>query len=340
MLAADAFSNPEYVRFAVKLTMAVMTCYFIKSLADWSAIGTCVPTCFVVALGTVGESRHKATLRIVGALLGGGLGLGAILLLMPRMTNLGDLLLLLVPVTLLAAWIACGTERIAYAGMQIGLAFYLVVLHGTGPTIDMDPARDRVIGVLLGNVVIFVIFTTIWPVSVASVVRTNVAKALEQLATLVGFGGADGAISRGTRSTASRAFGQAIAQARVALVNEPFDPSAVRRADARRPIDAAAVEQIGRLFIPVSMILDLLSRSTGRNLPQSTQDTIRAHHQALAGWFRHVTSWVRNGEGAAEVSDGLPGPPILFGPDDCLTPLTTWYGLLRQDIRNILSIAN
>ena len=116
------------------------------------------------------------------------LGLGAILLLMPLMTDLGDLLLLLAPVTLLAAWVASGSERIAYAGLQISLAFYLVVLQGYGPTIDMYTARDRTIGILFGNIVIFVIFTTIWPVSVANVVRTNLANALEQLAALVGLG--------------------------------------------------------------------------------------------------------------------------------------------------------
>ena len=316
--------------------MAVMTCYFIESLADWPAIGTCVPTCFVVALGTVGESLHKATLRIVGALLGGGLGLGAILLLMPRMTNLGDLFLLLAPVTLLAAWIACGTERIAYAGMQIGLAFYLVVLHGTGPTVDLDPARDRVIGVLLGNIVIFVIFTTIWPVSVASVVRANVAKALGQLATFVGLGGADGAISQADRSAASMGFGQAIAQARAVLVNDPFETSGVRRAAARRPIDATIVSQVGRLFIPVAMILDLIALPAGRDLPQSTRDAILAHHRALAAWLRRAASWVRNGEGAAEVADSLPDPPVLSGPGDGLTALATWHRVLDQDIRKIL----
>ena len=188
LLAADAFSNPEYVRFALKVTLAVMICYFVESLADWPGIHTCVITCFFVALGTVGETLHKATLRFVGCLIGAGLGLGAILLLMPQMTDLGDLLLLLAPVTLLAAWVACGSERIAYAGLQIGLAFYLVVLQGYGPTIDMYTARDRTIGILFGNIVIFVIFTTIWPVSVANVVRTNLAKALEQLATLRGLG--------------------------------------------------------------------------------------------------------------------------------------------------------
>ena len=336
MLAADAFSNPEHVRFAVKLTMAVMTCYFIESLADWPAIGTCVPTCFVVALGTVGESLHKATLRIVGALIGGGLGLGAILLLMPRMTNLGDLFLLLAPVTLLAAWIACGTERIAYAGMQIGLAFYLAVLHGTGPTVDLDPARDRVIGVLLGNIVIFVIFTTIWPVSVASVVRANVAKALGQLATFVDLGGADRAISRADRSAASVGFGQAIAQARAVLVNDPFETSEVRRTAARRPIDATVVSQLGRLFIPVAMILDLIALPAGRDLPQSTRDAILAHHRALAAWFRRAASWVHNGEGAAEVADSLPDPSVLSGLGDGLTALATWHRVLDQDIRKIL----
>jgi hypothetical protein len=63
---------------------------------------------------------------------------------------------------------------------------------------------------------------------------------------------------------------------------------------------------------------------------------IRAHHQALAGWFRKAASWARSGEGAGEVVDGLPEPPILSGPGDQLTALATWYGLLHQDIRRIL----
>ena len=215
LLAADAFTNPEYARFALKVTLAVMISYFAMSLADWPGIHTSVITCFFVALGTVGETLHKAALRFTGCLIGAGLGLGAILLLMPDMTDLGDLLLLLAPVTLLAAWVASGSERISYAGLQISLAFYLVVLQGYGPTIDMYTARDRTIGILFGNIVVFVIFTTIWPVSVANVVRTNLANALEQLAALVGLAArADGEVSQAARSAADMAFGQAIGQAR------------------------------------------------------------------------------------------------------------------------------
>jgi multidrug resistance protein MdtO len=336
LLATDAFSNPQHVRFALKLTMAVMTCYFIKSVANWSSIGTCIPTCFIVALGTIGETLHKATLRIVGALIGAGLGLGAILLLMPLMTNLGDLFLLLAPVTLLAAWIVCSSDRIAYAGTQIGLAFYLVVLHGTGPTVDMNTARDRVIGILLGNIVIFVIFSTIWPVNVVSVVRTNVAKALGQLAALVGLAG-DGEIPETTRSAANMAFAQAIRQARAVLVNDPFETGEMRRAASTRPVNAAAVAQIGRLFIPVSVILDLIASPAWLDLPQSKRDAASAYFSALAEWLRRAASWVRDGNGAAEIARGPPEPPTLSGPNDRGTALATWRSVLDQDIRKILN---
>ena len=134
----------------------------------------------------------------------------------------------------------------------------------------MYTARDRTIGILFGNIVIFVIFTTIWPVSVANVVRTNLARALEQLATLVGLGArSDGEISPAARSAAAAAFGQAIAQARAVLVNDPFETREVRRAVGRRPIDAAVVEEVGRLFIPVSAILDLRTDLAGHDLPRA-----------------------------------------------------------------------
>jgi hypothetical protein len=174
-------------------------------------------------------------------------------------------------------------------------------------------------------------------VSVANVVRTSLAKALEQLAALVGSDPhSDSGISQAARSAAEMAFGQAITQARAVLVNDPFETREVRRAVGRRPIDATVVEQVGRLFIPVAAILDLSTELAGHDLPQPTQDAIRAHHQALAAWFRQAASWTRSGEGAGEVVAGLPEPPILSGPSDQLTALETWHRLLHQDIRKIL----
>jgi multidrug resistance protein MdtO len=200
----------------------------------------------------------------------------------------------------------------------------------------MDTARDRVIGILLGNIVIFVVFTTIWPVSVANVVRANVVKVLEQLAALVGLGGG-GEISETARSAANMAFGQAIRQARAALINDPFETSQIRRAAARRTIDATVVAQIGRLFIPVSMILDLIASPAWRDLPQSKRDATSVYFRALAGWFQQAASWVCDGRGAAEVAHGLPEPPTLSGPNDGIRALATWRSVLDQDIRKILT---
>lgn len=76
-------------------------------------------------LGTVGETLHKAALRLSGCIVDAVFGIGTIVLLMPLMTDLGQLLLLVAAVTFLAAWIGFGSERIAHAGWQLGLAFYL-----------------------------------------------------------------------------------------------------------------------------------------------------------------------------------------------------------------------
>jgi hypothetical protein len=88
----------------------------------------------------------------------------------------------------------------------------------------------------------------------------------------------------------------------------------------------------GRQFIPVSAILVLRADPAGPDLLQPAQDAIRAHHQALAAWFRPAASWTRSGE----VVGSLPEPLALSGPGDHLAALATWYRLLQQDIREIL----
>jgi hypothetical protein len=106
-------------------------------------------------------------------------------------------------------------------------------------------------------------------------------------------------------------FGQTIAHARAVLVNDPFETSEARRAVGRRPIDAAMVEQVGRLFIPVSAILDLRTDPAGHELPQPMHNAIRAHHQALAAWFRKASvmdaQWRGSGRGGRRPA-GTAGP--------------------------------
>ena len=57
---ADAFTNPDYIHYALKTTAAAMFCYFLYSLLDWPGIHTCFLTVYIVSLGTAAEIRGKA----------------------------------------------------------------------------------------------------------------------------------------------------------------------------------------------------------------------------------------------------------------------------------------
>lgn len=178
---ADALTNPTYQHFALKTTGAAILCYLIYTALDWQDIHTAMVTCYVAALGTTGETLHKLTLRIVGCLIGAAMGIFSILFLMPHMTSIDELMVLVFVGTLGAAWVSSGSERISYAGVQVGLAFLLTVLQGFGPDVHLSVATDRIIGILLGNTVLFLVFTYVWPVSAVQTVQRKLSDVLDTL---------------------------------------------------------------------------------------------------------------------------------------------------------------
>ena len=349
---SDAFSNPEYVQFALKLTLAAMTCYAIERLANWPNIHTCLVTCFVVSLETTGQSTQKMVTRLTGGVIGGAFGIGVILLLMPSMTNLGDLLLVLTPVTLFSAWIKNGSPRVSYVGVQMALAYFLVLLQGFGPTLDMQTGRDRVIGILLGDVVVYLVFTTLWPVNVAHKVRGGVADALEGLADLLVLHQADPAGDLGQREEELRQrFTQAIAKTRDFMVNDRYEPERVRpdriRSDrAQRPIDSTTVMQVQALIIPVSIILRIrLDPAWHDAALQARGEAAQAYERDMSDWLRRSAAWVRTGESAADLIVSLPEAPNLEGGADQrenavnyhLAGRAAWCDVLRRDIYTFLN---
>lgn len=164
----DVATNRSYAEFALKVTFSAVICYLTYTALQWQDIHTAMVTCYVAALGTVGETVRKLILRICGCLIGALMGIAAIIFLMPHMTNIGQLMALVFAGCMVAAWVAQGSQSISYAGVQIGLAFVLTVLQGFGPDVKISVAFDRVYGVLLGNCVLFVVFTQIWPVATSS----------------------------------------------------------------------------------------------------------------------------------------------------------------------------
>ena len=241
--AADALTNPDHQRFALKTTAAAVICYVIYAGLDWQGIHTAMITCYVAALGTTGETVHKLGLRIAGCLVGATMGAVAVLFVEPQLDSIGGLMAMVFAGVLVGAWVSTGRERISYGGVQIALAFLLTVLQGFGPGTSLDSGWDRVVGILLGNLVVYLIFTRVWPVSVEGAARDHLRASLAALARLAALpperragGVADAALA-----------GLEAGKAGELLALMPYEPLAIRPAEATQAMLCDVSEEIGAL---------------------------------------------------------------------------------------------
>ncbi|MFM0076119.1 FUSC family protein [Paraburkholderia sediminicola] len=218
----DAFTNPEHVRYALKTTVAAMFCYLLYSQINWPGIHTCFITVYMVSLGTTAETVEKMTLRIAGCLVGALLGIAAIVFVTPVLTSVAGLMTLVLVGAWLSAWIAFGSPRMAYAGFQIALVFFMCVLQGAAPGYDLTLARDRTIGILIGNVVVYLVFTRVWPVTVAARIDAGLTTLRQQWERLTAL---PDAVTRRAQAASAMAQCGALEQD-IALMH--YEPSWVR----------------------------------------------------------------------------------------------------------------
>ena len=249
----DAFTNPAHVQFALKGTAAAVFCYLAYSLLDWRGIHTCLITCYVCALGTTAETIEKLTLRIVGCLIGAGAGLAAIVFLLPSITSIAALAAVVFAGALAGAWVAAGGPRIAYMGFQLAFAFFLCVVQGNGPGFDLTVARDRVIGILLGNLVTAFVFTQFWPVSVAKRLDSALLDYFAQLRAMAAAASRDELAALAGKASLSRG---AVAQELTLL---RYEPAFVRPDKAWIESRTRLVDAIEALQAPLFLAVDCSS---------------------------------------------------------------------------------
>lgn len=156
------FEQSEQVLYALKLTLAVLTCYILYNAVAWPGILTCVVTVLFTGLSSTGAMKQKQLYRFAGAVIGGILGIATVSLLFPNMDSVTSLVAVLAPVVFLSGWVM-RSPRIGYVGVQIAFAFFLATLQGFGPPTQLNPARDRVIGIALGIGVMWFVFDQLWP---------------------------------------------------------------------------------------------------------------------------------------------------------------------------------
>ena len=176
LIAADAFANPEHFRFALKGCLAVSACYVIYNSIDWSGMGVSVMlTCFSTALSTIGTSRQRQLLRFAGFVTGGLLiGMTSQVFILPYVDSIAGFTVFFVLVTALAAWFLTSSPRLSFFGLQLAAVFYVININQKfARDTSLSVARDRVAGVCLGLLMMWLIFDQLWSAP-ASVEMRNV----------------------------------------------------------------------------------------------------------------------------------------------------------------------
>jgi multidrug resistance protein MdtO len=186
LFVADVFSNPDHLKFALRGTLATMLAYVFYQAVAWPGLSTAIPTCIITALSTIGSSRQKQFLRLGGAIIGGFVfGMGAQVFVLPHLNSITGFTVLFAAVTAISAWIATATPRLSYLGVQMALAFYLINLQEFTIQSSLAIARDRVVGVLLGLMCMWLVFDRLWVRDALQEMQSAFAGNLRMLAELI-----------------------------------------------------------------------------------------------------------------------------------------------------------
>jgi multidrug resistance protein MdtO len=185
---ACSLSNTADLTFALKGGLAASFCDLLVSALAWPGIQTSIWTTVLVAQANQGAIVQKALLRLVGAAIGGLFGVLVIVSVLPNLENLISFLVVVAIGSAGAAWLSTGSTRIAYAGVQIGLAFALTLGDAPGPTTSIVVARDRVLGVLLGNTVAALVYLGFGSGRARDAMVRSMAATLRALSTLLRVG--------------------------------------------------------------------------------------------------------------------------------------------------------
>lgn len=308
LFVPDAFTNPAHVRFALKVTLAAMFSYFLYTGLDWSGIHTAFITCIFTALESAGATLRKGILRAVGCIIGGWLAFFSILYVIPHMESLASLVILVACVSAIAGWVATGTERIAYAGLQIAFAFFYSLFPGFQeykPDIDLHNVRDRVVGILLGLLIMTLVFQYIWPERAMDRLRDILRQTLRQLAKLLVLPSPETAVSeirpqaQGLIAEISRELERAQREAEVGSfeINDPQSPENI--SPGHLEVILTRVERVATLA--ASLNSDSAWQEWQR-LPADAQEAESELRKAVARRFERAANGDTREDAVAKIS--------------------------------------
>ena len=321
LFVSDAFSNPAYLKFAIRGMLSAVACYVVYNAVDWRGLSTCLPTCIITALSTIGSSRQKQFLRLGGAIIGGMIfGFGAQIFILPYLDSIAGFTVLFVAVTAISAWIGTSSPRLSYLGVQAALAFYLINLQEFTIQTSLGIARDRVFGVLLGLMCMWLIFDRLWVKNALDEMQDLFAKNLNMLAEFseqLLLEDRNQAVKRirQLRDQINAGFSAVTAQADAVLFE--FGPSRRRKLQAREDIRRWQ-PNLRTLFLVQLTLMQYRMQRPLKELPPEISEAQAAFETDVARVLRTM---------ADEVSGRLvlPAPDLSASAENLRLTIHNWY---------------
>jgi multidrug resistance protein MdtO len=312
LFAADAFSNPEHFRFALKGCFAVSACYFIYNAIDWPGMGIPVMlTCFLTAVSTIGTSRQRQILRFAGFVVGGlVIGMSSQVFILPYLDSIAAFTVFFALVTALAAWFMTSSPRLSFFGLQLGAVFFVININQKfARETSLSVARDRVAGVFLGLLMMWLIFDQLWSAPASVAMRKTFISTLRLLAQFARepvSGDIRPAIQRTSalHDTINTKFDNVRSLADGVLLE--FGPS--RRQDlALRDRIRRWQPQLRALFLMRVASLKYRLQLPGFELPQAVIGSLRTYDESSAQMLENVADQMegKTSEGETVAADSL-----------------------------------
>jgi len=169
--------DPALSLYCVKVGLCTAVGYLAGLIGQRPDLFIILVTVITTATPTYGATLHKMYLRITGAVIGGAVSLLVIIIVSPNFDTLPSYMLAAFAVFFPFAYSSVGNARMSYAGKQMGVIFSLVVV-GLSPSVNVYEPLWRIWGVLLGDLVVAIVFFSLWPEYAGSSLLPRLKKVL------------------------------------------------------------------------------------------------------------------------------------------------------------------
>ena len=185
IFVGDALCSKQHAKFAIRGGISAIACYFFYMSVGWFGVSSSIATCILTALPVTGAVRHKQLMRFAGFVLGACVfGFTTQTAILPQIDSILSFTFVFAFVIFLGAWVATSGPRIAFSGFQIVLAYELVNLNRFSINPSLVPARDTVLGIVLGIAAMWLIFDHLWAKSSTEDLRNLFSNTIRGIADL------------------------------------------------------------------------------------------------------------------------------------------------------------